>query len=174
MSLITDQTPWHKQFWPWFLLAIPGITIVWCIFMIYLAISGRDPMVTDDYYKDGLAINQELERGQNAKAMGLSALLQLDDAGRINIRLNALLATPLENATAPAYLILKLEHPTQAQKDQTLQVARLGNGLYQVLLDEPIDGRWYLDLRNPDNSWRLKGEWTVQDAKETRLVPATR
>ncbi len=51
------NTPWYKQFWPWFLIAVPLITLVMGGVLLKLAISTEDSLVVDDYYKEGKAIN---------------------------------------------------------------------------------------------------------------------
>ncbi|WP_372981401.1 FixH family protein, partial [Marinobacter sediminum] len=56
------------------------------------------------------------------------------------------------------YLILNLFHPTLADRDRTVQFQKVGTGQYRGNMLEDIDGRWYYDLRGPDNDWRLKGE----------------
>ena len=56
----TDTKPWYQHFWPVFILAIMGIVIIACLFMVKLAIDHPDPVVDGDYYKQGLTINQRL------------------------------------------------------------------------------------------------------------------
>lgn len=33
---------WYRQFWPWFLIALPGTTVVACMFTIWLAITNPE------------------------------------------------------------------------------------------------------------------------------------
>ena len=49
--------PWYKEFWPWFLIAVPIITLIMGGVLLKLAISTEDSLVVDDYYKEGKAIN---------------------------------------------------------------------------------------------------------------------
>ncbi|MEM7209241.1 MAG: FixH family protein [Pseudomonadota bacterium] len=56
-----DTTPWYKQFWPWAIIAIPATTVVACIIMITLAIKTDDGLVSGDYYREGLTINERLK-----------------------------------------------------------------------------------------------------------------
>ena len=55
-------TPWYRQRWPWLLMLGPAIVVVAGIVTAVIAIETDDGLVTDDYYKRGLAINQTLER----------------------------------------------------------------------------------------------------------------
>ncbi len=58
--LHTDSKPWHKQFWPWFILGLLAFAISFCCVFIYLAITHADPVVDSNYYQDGLRINKTL------------------------------------------------------------------------------------------------------------------
>ena len=65
---MNDVTPWYKQFWPWFLMALPATAVVGGIITIVIAMTNPDGLVQDDYYKAGLGINRTLEREQQALA----------------------------------------------------------------------------------------------------------
>ena len=43
-----DSRPWYRQFWPWFLIAIPACTVAGCMVTIALAISTSEPVITTD------------------------------------------------------------------------------------------------------------------------------
>jgi hypothetical protein len=71
MSLtVNELTPWYKQFWPWFLMALPASAVVAGIATVVIAMTNPDGLVKDDYYKAGLGINRTLEREQQAAALG--------------------------------------------------------------------------------------------------------
>ena len=74
MTLATSAaTPWYREPWPWILMSGPAAVIVAGAFTIWIAFSGADGLVTQDYYKQGLAINRTL-----AQIFGLHAHF-LDD-----------------------------------------------------------------------------------------------
>ncbi|MBW4933537.1 FixH family protein [Marinobacter sp. F4206] len=158
---MTEQAPiapWYRQPWFWFLTIFPLAAIIWCIFMIIVATNLEDTMVTDDYSKEGRGINMEIARDQKAKDLGMVAEMRFDDR---TIALN--LSTDNGPADFP-YLVLNLFHPTLADLDRTIQFQKTGTGQYSGKMLEDIDGRWYYDLRGPDNQWRLKGEaWLPAD-----------
>ena len=52
-----DTLPWYRQFWPWFLICLPGSVVVAALTTMYIAHKGADDLVVDEYYKEGLAIN---------------------------------------------------------------------------------------------------------------------
>src|SRR5574343_739312 len=116
--------PWYRQRWPWILMAGPGLVIVAGVITVWLAVVSNDGLVSDDYYKQGLAVNQRLQRDHKADRMGLYADVML--AGR-NVRL--LLRSEGDIATV-SVLTLKLSHPTRAGLDQSVQMAPEGQGVY--------------------------------------------
>ena len=72
-----DTLPWYKQFWPWFIIALPAIVVVTGINMLFIANKGADDLVVDEYYKNGLAINRELEKLERAEQLGIDAALTI-------------------------------------------------------------------------------------------------
>ncbi len=152
MSDNTPVAPWYRQPWFWFLTIFPLAAIIWCTVMIIVASNMKDTMVTDDYSKQGRGINLEIARDQQAYDMGMVAELAFEER-TVTLALN----THDGPADFP-YVVLSLFHPTLADKDRTIQFNSLGNGRYTGNLLQDIEGRWYYDLRGPDNQWRLKGE----------------
>ena len=144
--------PWYRQPWFWFLTIFPLSAIIFSMCMLVVASNMDDTMVSDDYSKEGRGINLEIARDQKATEMKLHGDLALE--GR-TMMLN--LSTDQGPADFP-YLVLNLFHPTLAQNDRTIQFRNNGNGHYTGTLLDDIEGRWYYDLRGPENQWRLKGE----------------
>ena len=50
------QTPWHKQFWPWFLIALPTAAVIASLITLNIAIRNADTPVQGDYEKHGLTV----------------------------------------------------------------------------------------------------------------------
>lgn len=128
--------------------------------MFIVASNMDDTMVSDDYSKEGRGINQEIARDLKAEELGMNADLAFEDR-------TMLLTVNTEQGPADFdYLVLNLSHPTLAQYDRTIQFRNDGNGHYSGSLLEDIDGRWYYELRGPDNLWRLKGEaWLPTESR---------
>ncbi|WP_165854960.1 FixH family protein [Marinobacter sp. JSM 1782161] len=160
---VEDHGPWYKQFWLWFVLAIPAVTILWCIFMITVAVQTRGSMVSDDYSRDGLGINMELARDRKAADLGLNGNIRFDERR---------VALTLQDGDGFPFLVLNLSHPTLSEKDRRLQLQPVRDGRYETTLATPLEGRWYLDLRGPDNSWRLKGQAALPSDVALPLRPA--
>jgi len=45
MNKQTDSKPWFKQFWPWFLIALPGSVVIASVFTLILAYENA-PIIT--------------------------------------------------------------------------------------------------------------------------------
>ena len=73
MRMRTDGRPWYKEPWPWILMVGPVVVIIAGILTAWLAIKSHDGLVEDDYYKEGLAVNQRLKRDHKAGDLGLLA-----------------------------------------------------------------------------------------------------
>ncbi len=163
----TDPPPWYRQFWPWFLIGLPAIVVVACGVSIWLALSNPFDLVEDNYYKEGLAINQDLARVRKAEELGISASLFFSGADA-----NALI-TP-ENLGAEV-LQLRLHHPLDASQDFEIVLLQEQPGFYRAQGDMPhLDQRWYLELLGDSNdyAWTLSGEVAaISPSQEVRLQP---
>ena len=42
-----DTEPWYRQFWPWFLIAIPAAAVVGGIVTIILAVQTAEPVLSE-------------------------------------------------------------------------------------------------------------------------------
>lgn len=43
-----QNQPWYKQFWPWFIIALPASVVIASFFTLWLAISNPDHLVLSD------------------------------------------------------------------------------------------------------------------------------
>ncbi len=48
--------PWYKQFWPWFLIALPATVVIWTIMTVIVFTQNSVDLVTEDYYKKEKAL----------------------------------------------------------------------------------------------------------------------
>ncbi|MFV5213266.1 FixH family protein [Azonexus caeni] len=163
MTLKNDGKPWYKEPWPWLLMLGPGLVIIAAIVTIWLAVVSNDGLVTDDYYKQGLAVNQRLQRDHEASKLGLHA--DLMRSGQ-NLRL---LVTTREGLAMPEVLTLRLAHPTLNVKDQLIEMKSEGAGFFGGVLASEVAGRWYVTLEDPAGQWRLHGEWHASLDEPLRL-----
>ncbi len=164
MTLRSDNQPWYKHRWPWILIAGPATVVVAGIITLVLAITSFDGLVTDDYYKQGLTVNQRLQRDHAASQLGLHA--DVMRSGQ-NVRL---LVTSSDTATAlPEVITLKLAHPTRAGQDDAVKMVSEGQGFYTGKLGADVSGRWLVSIEDPAGKWRLQGEWHADSLDPLRL-----
>jgi hypothetical protein len=154
MNMINEQkiTPWYRQFWPWFVIMLPASAVVAGIATLIIAIDHPDTVVVDDYYKKGLAINQDLERDSKARSLGLAAEVTLDSThGTVIATVSG------KHLTAWPTLKLQLLHPTLARHDVKIVLQADQQGAYQGSVGELIPGNWHVIIEPPNESWRLHG-----------------
>lgn len=155
MSIADGKTvPWYRQGWPWFLILLPATVVVACFVTLYLAIRHQDSLVHDDYYKEGLAINRDLARGEYAREHAIAGVLSFD-ATTLAVELQLDNASP----TLPG-LRLEVLHPTDQARDQVLTLLRAGDNIFIGKAAAPIDGKFYLLLEPAHGEahlWRLRG-----------------
>jgi hypothetical protein len=144
-----DTLPWYRQFWPWFIIALPASVVVAGLSTLYIANRGADDLVVDDYYKNGLAINRQLEKRQRATDMGISAHLLFSEQS---------VSITTSGPVVAGELHLLLSHPLEADRDFDVILSRIGPDLYRGKLPQPIAPRWHwkLELDAPAG-WRLDG-----------------
>jgi len=54
-----EGVPWYRQFWPWFIIALPASAVVAGLYTFWLAVSNPDHLVIeDDEYQ---RLNSELK-----------------------------------------------------------------------------------------------------------------
>jgi len=151
VSKTQTTKPWYKQFWLWFVMSVPIISVILSSIMIYVAIVGRDTLVDDNYYKDGLGINQTIEQDAQADSMKLMPHFSL---------VNNLITVKLESPTAVipqyAFLNLKLLHPTHENQDINVKLLPIPDNTYIGDLNTEVKGKRHLDLSSFDKSWRIR------------------
>ena len=165
----STSVPWYRHPWPWLLMAGPFIVVVAGAITLYLAVVSNDGLVRDDYYKQGLAVNQTSARDRKARELELNAQLMRGDDGRqIRVLLRAKPGTVL-----PPVIQLGLAHPTRPGGDQDLVLsADAGQAsTYSGRLAAPLSGRWLVTLEDATMAWRLAGEWSM-DKDDVRTLPA--
>lgn len=157
--------PWYRHPWPWILMAGPFIVVIAGVITLYLAVSSNDGLVDDDYYKQGLAVNQVTARNQSAVRLGLQADLMLSTDGK-QIRI---LLRGKPDTVLPDVLKLRIAHPTRAGVDQNVLLPSDGAGSYSGKLSALLTGRWRIALEDEKGEWRLTGDWNIENNASLRL-----
>ena len=161
-SLDEDTRPWYKQLWPWLLISLPASAVFGGIATFILAVNSPNAMVSDDYYKQGLAINQQTGRLRAASELGLEALVRADKQ-ILEMEIQA------DNLQLPATLKLEFIHATRDDLDQSFTLERVNDRLYHAPYQPLRRGNWYLRLQPDDGPWELSGRAYIDDGLQTRL-----
>lgn len=169
-TLGTPRKHWYQEPWPWFLMAGPFIVIVAAFVTAWIAVRTSDPLVTDDYYKKGLAVNQTLARSKLAADLGIEARLKL--AGdRVEVEIAN--AADSNLWSIPGVLKLTLSHPTRAGLDQTIELSPIGGQRYAGSLRLPASGHWIVMIEDDAETWRLFGNVVLPALGETVIGGAS-
>lgn len=150
---------WHREPWPWLLFVGPFIVIIASVITFWLAYSSSDPLVVDDYYKAGKAINMTLRRDVKARALHLSAKMKISEE-KVFIVLRSDSGAALE-----PMLRLRITHATQRAKDRVLLLTASRRGEYGTSLASIAAGRYNLTLEDIEQTWRLTARWPAGGGK---------
>jgi hypothetical protein len=162
-----DAGPWYREPWPWLLMAGPATVVAAGFVTIWIAVVSSDGLVVDDYYRQGMAINQTLERSALAATRGYRAEGVLQGAGRsMSLRLVTTTAAPL-----PETLQLRIAHPTRAGRDGLVLLRQRSPGVYAGVMPALTAGRWILLLEDLQSSWRLGGTVAMPAQTAFTLLP---
>jgi hypothetical protein len=154
--------PWYREPWPWLLMLGPALVIAAGAVTVWLAVASSDGLVADDYYKQGLAINQTLARSDLARALALSAIVRVD-AEHVTVKLSARDASAM-----PDRLRITFAHPTRGGHDRMTELKAL-SGAYQGVAPVLAPGRWHILLEDGGGTWRLAGAIRLPDEPEIEL-----
>lgn len=157
--------PWYREPWPWLLFFPPAVAVVAGAVTMAIAIDSFDGVVSDDYYRQGLAINRSLDRDARARERGLSARVQFNPSGD---RVRVVVAGDV-GGDGP--LRLQLVRAARSGDDQLVELALVAPGLYEGRLERPLHGRWHLQLEDAGRLWRVAAMAQMPAASEIGLEP---
>ena len=163
---------WYKE--PWLLLVVGGPLIVVCasIFTGVLAWNGSDKVVAEDYYKQGLMINKDIQRDAKARELELSALITLDlAAGRLRMQLSANKKLPETVQVSLASSGGKTSSVTEVIR--RLPMKQVQPGSYEGDLSNLSVGVVkLLHVKVETMEWRLTGDWFDPEQRQAHLTAA--
>ena len=159
--------PWYREPWPWLLMSGPAVVVIAGFVTAYIAVANDDPLVVDNYYKEGLAINRVIERDRAAADRGYRAqVLFSEDHSRVRVHLAG------TDANLPEALVLRLVHPTRAAEDRTVTLRSAQAGWYEGAMDQlGAAPRWDVQLEGGQRDWRLTGQWRSAEGNAIVLQP---
>lgn len=155
--------PWYKEPYVWMLICIPLSSMIMGAVIITKAVTTKDTLVRDNYYKDGLAYNQEMQWDKKAQNLGLRYELEINGN-------TAQLRQVMSRLDAPSMIQLKLSHPTLKEKDLDVLLQRqTDNRSFTGYIDDFTPGRFYLQLEAPEQQWRIRKEIWIEPGKVLTL-----
>ena len=140
----------ERNFWPVALFSIPFAAVLCGVVMVSIASVYPDDVVVDQYYKEGMAINERIADGELATDLGIAATIYLD-GDRISAEISGS-ATSLHK--------LNFHHVTDENLDVSLSLVKQGER-FVALETSDIQrqlreaGVWYVDLEGVEQGWRL-------------------
>lgn len=159
---------WYKNYMVLiFVIGLPVLVVVICLFFIFYSIKIQDSTVRDDWYMDGKTLYQDSSRDQLAHDLGVFGVMRLswhanitDIRFELNYPTNNLAAqnfrhdTPL---TYPNELSVHISHATDDTKDRDFTIVHQKDNVYvgKVQLDD-TPAKYYLQISSPKpQNWRL-------------------
>jgi hypothetical protein len=150
------QRPWFKEPYVWMLIGIPLSSVIVGTFLITLSVQNKDTLVRDNYYKDGLAYNQELQWDKKAKEFDIR--LELKITGN---ELQLALLNSRQNP--PSTLKVTLGHPTMPDQDRESHVQLMKEKTFLGFIETMNDGRYYLLVESAEQQWRIRKDIWIKD-----------
>ncbi|MDN7135142.1 FixH family protein [Pseudidiomarina terrestris] len=161
--------PWYKQVWPWVLMSIPFSVVIAMAITLTVASRYDNPMVIDDYYKQGRGINTQVGKVQEAQARGITFSFSHEGT---NLVLSYASGQP-DELTA---LRINFYHTTLADKDFSLRLTADAEGRFRGQLPADVAterGKWTVTVTPFDGSWRLSQQVFLPSPREITLEPLT-
>lgn len=152
-----DDGPWYRQPWAWFILTPLIAVVISSSVLLTIALGNADDLIKDDYYKDGLAINESMEKDHLAETLQLTGQLRFD------LELAEVVLDLSGQAAIADQVMIVMEHPVSAKMDLTITLNRVAGDRFVGQLNRPLKDRWYVSLEGetaetPAQAWRFVRE----------------
>lgn len=157
-----------KPFWKtammWLVIGLPTASVFASMALVVIATrSGGADVVRDDVQRVSQIQTTDLGPDEQARALGLSAVLRADEGV-----LEVIPATGDFARKTPLRLVL--QHPSQTSADREFELAPSAAGWRaEQAIDDGHD--WIVELSATDGGWRLHGRLSKQQ-HATRLAPS--
>ncbi|MGV2989315.1 FixH family protein [Vibrio sp. E150_011] len=145
--------PWYKQFWPWFLIALPLSVVVGTLYVVLIFSQNSVDLVAEDYYKKGKGINVDITKVNVARELKLNAEVSSID----NVVIITFDKGDLTNYPA---LTTTFTHRTLPDQDFEKLLTADAKGTYRLTLDHKMQGPWFVELQPHDKAWMIQGRVT--------------
>lgn len=141
---------WYREPWVWFIIFLPAMSVIGGI-STYIVFSQNAPsLVSEDYYKDGKKINQDLTKYQKALDKNITFNIDISDDSAVFTKVSGDIA---DNAA----LKISFFHVTLAEHDREMMITANANGQYRVTIPENmLTGKWRVRVESFDSQWRVQ------------------
>lgn len=156
-----EEKPWYKQFWPLFVFSLPAASVIAGLITVVIAFRNADSVVADDYYKEGMAINQRLDKRDHARELGIQA--EMGYAGEL------LTVGFLAKRPDVQQLSVTFRHATLAHKDFSVQLKMRPDGSYFANIPNDMSGKWRVVLQPGHQQWELVSTWILPAKGKLKL-----
>jgi hypothetical protein len=156
--------PWYRQFWPWFLIALPSTAVIASFASLAIALRNADSLVRADWSDAGENINVELALEREAQMREIAATIIFDSHS------NRLLVSLVGRVDEIDRIAVELRHPTDAGRDVALSLAGQDGGVFVGESPAAVTGSWYLTIAPPQRQWLLRKRVWLSTVEETRIT----
>ncbi len=153
-----DTKPWYRQFWPWFIIALPASAVIAGLTTLWISMQTTDSLVLVP--KDGVKTeaDRQVAAARLASELGLAAAVNID--ARTGVVTVVMRSGDLVDA--PATLDFEMSHPAFADRDHRITLNKAmpdadGNDVWVGHFVTMPEGRYYAILKSAE--WRLSAEW---------------
>ena len=161
-SPLSEQIkPWYRYGLVWFLISIPASAVIVGSAYFWVSVKMGDSLVADDYYREGRAINQRLEKDAEAVRRGIRITPELRPSGSLAVDIRVLFQAPAEEPR-PGSIRLRMSHPTIDHLDVIATLMPAGPNHYETRIPPIAPGRWYVQLEDDQALWRVKSTWILE------------
>ena len=153
-----DTKPWYRQFWPWFIIALPASAVIAGLTTLWIAMQTTDSLVLVPEQGVRAEADRQVAAARLASELGLAAAVDIDLA--TGVVTAVIRSGDLENF--PATLEFEMSHPAFADRDRLITLTRAmpdaaGNPVWVGHFVSVPQGRYYAVLKSSE--WRLSAEW---------------
>jgi hypothetical protein len=161
-TMLEKKSVWWSEPMVWLIIALPVSAVLGCAATIWLATTNADTLVTEEHFKDGLAVHQVVDRERKAASLGAGATLSAEP-GRLVLNLAGRFEIP------PRNLVLTLVHPADPGMDMVLLLEPEDTLRYVAAFSTLPAGKRLLVLEPNDKAWRIGGQWQAPFTGSTQL-----
>lgn len=153
-----DTKPWYRQFWPWFIMALPASAVVAGLTTLWIAMQTTDSLVLVPAKGVKAESDRQVAASRLATELGLAAAVDIDmTTGVVTAAMRS-----GDLGDVPATLAFEMSHPAFADRDHRITLNKAmpdasGNPIWVGHFVSVPEGRYYAVLSS--SQWRLSAEW---------------